>query len=90
MLERAVADLHAYDRAVFGVAPTAKAARVLERETQMRCDTVAKVLWEHTRADRDPSPEYQLARASRLTAVGIATFLPGVRSACAAASWRAS
>ena len=60
MLERAVADLHTHDRPVLGVAPTAKAARVLERETRMRCDTVAKLLWEHTRADRDPLPEYQL------------------------------
>ena len=64
MLERAVADLHTHDRPVLGVAPTAKAARVLERETQMRCDTVAKLLWEHTRADRDPLPEYQLARGA--------------------------
>ena len=55
MLERAVADLHTNDRPVLGVAPTAKAARVLERETRMRCDTVAKLLWEHTRPDRGPS-----------------------------------
>jgi conjugative relaxase-like TrwC/TraI family protein len=61
MLERAVADLHTNGRPVFGVAPTAKAARVLERETRMRCDTVAKLLWEHTRPDRDPQPNYQLA-----------------------------
>ncbi len=33
--ERAVDDLAAWDRPVFGVAPTAKAARVLERETGM-------------------------------------------------------
>ena len=64
MLERAVADLHTHDRTVLGVAPTAKAARVLERETRMRCDTVAKLLWEHTRPDRDPSPDYQLGRGA--------------------------
>ena len=33
MLERAVDDLASWDRPVFGVAPTAKAARVLQRET---------------------------------------------------------
>ena len=36
MLAAAVNDLHAHRRAVFGVAPTAKAARVLERDTGMR------------------------------------------------------
>ncbi|MGH2477505.1 MAG: AAA family ATPase, partial [Candidatus Limnocylindrales bacterium] len=66
MLERAVADLHTHGRPVLGVAPTAKAARVLERETRMRCDTVAKILWEHTRPNRDPSPEYQLARGATI------------------------
>jgi TrwC relaxase/AAA domain len=44
MLAAAVNDLHAHQRPVFGVAPTAKAARVLERDTGMRADTVAKLL----------------------------------------------
>ncbi len=35
-LERAVEDLHAWDRPVFGVAPTAKAAHVLEREAGVK------------------------------------------------------
>ncbi len=39
-------DLHEQGRGVFGVAPTAKAARVLERETGMSTDTVAKLLHE--------------------------------------------
>ncbi len=43
MLAAAVDDLHDHHRPVFGVAPTAKAARVLERETGMagrhRCQT---------------------------------------------------
>ena len=54
MLAAAVTDLHAQHRAVFGVAPTAKAARVLERDTGMRADTVAKLLHEWQRPDRPP------------------------------------
>ena len=60
MLATAVNDLHAQRRAVFGVAPTAKAARVLERDTGMRADTVAKLLHEWQRPDRPPLPEYRL------------------------------
>ena len=45
---------------VFGVAPTAKAARVLERDTGMRADTVAKLLHEWQRPDRPPLPEFRL------------------------------
>ena len=59
MLAAAVNDLQAQRRAVFGVAPTAKAARVLERDTGMRADTVAKLLHEWQRADRPPLPEYR-------------------------------
>ena len=54
-LRRAVDDLHAWDRPVFGVAPTAKAARVLARETGMAADTVAKLLHEWSRTDRPRS-----------------------------------
>ena len=60
MLAAAVADLHAHHRPVFGVAPTAKAARVLQRDTGMRADTVAKLLHEWQRPDRPPRPEYRL------------------------------
>ena len=59
MLAAAVADLNAHGRAVFGVAPTAKAARVLERETGMRTDTLAKLLHEHARPD-GPHPDWRL------------------------------
>ena len=66
MLAAAVADLHAQHRAVFGVAPTAKAARVLERDTGMRADTVAKLLHEWQRPDRPPRPEYRLGTGTTL------------------------
>ena len=52
MLRAAVADFHdVQHRPVFGFAPTAKAAQVLERETGMLADTVAKLLHEWTRPD---------------------------------------
>jgi ATP-dependent exoDNAse (exonuclease V) alpha subunit len=60
MLERAVDDLAAWDRPVFGVAPTAKAARVLQRETGAATDTVAKLLHEWSRTDRGPLDAYRL------------------------------
>jgi conjugative relaxase-like TrwC/TraI family protein len=60
MLATAVNDLHHQRRVVFGVAPTAKAARVLQRDTGMRSDTVAKLLHEQLGADRPPHPGYQL------------------------------
>ena len=66
MLAAAVDDLHAQHRAVFGVAPTAKAARVLERDTGMRADTVAKLLHEWQRPDRPPLPEYRLGSGATL------------------------
>ena len=66
MLAAAVNDLHAHHRPVFGVAPTAKAARVLERDTGMRADTVAKLLHEWQRQDRPPLPEYRLGREATL------------------------
>ena len=50
----------AQGRPVFGVAPTAKAARYLERDTGMRADTVAKLLHEWQRTDRPPRPQCQL------------------------------
>ena len=59
-LTAAVDDLHRHGRHVFGVAPTAKAARTLERETGLRSDTVAKLLHEWHGAARPPLPEFQL------------------------------
>jgi hypothetical protein len=66
MLAAAASDLQAHGRAVFGVAPTAKAARVLERDTGMPADTVAKLLHEWQRSDRPPLPEFQLDRGTTL------------------------
>ena len=40
---------------MLGLAPTAKAARVLETETGMIADTVAKLLYELDRPDSDGS-----------------------------------
>jgi hypothetical protein len=60
MLRRAVDDLHRQRRPVFGLAPTAKAARVLESETEVAADTVAKLLHEWGRTDRPPDWLYQL------------------------------
>ena len=51
MLARAREDLTATTAPVFGLAPTAKAARVLERDTGMLADTVAKLLYEWSRPD---------------------------------------
>jgi len=51
VLARAVADLQRLARPTFGVAPTAKAARVLATETGMPADTVAKLLYEWSRPD---------------------------------------
>ncbi|MCB0966641.1 MAG: relaxase domain-containing protein [Ilumatobacter sp.] len=60
MLHAAVTDLRGQGRPVFGLAPTAKAARVLETGTGMQCDTVAKLLHEWTRPDRPPEPPWRL------------------------------
>jgi conjugative relaxase-like TrwC/TraI family protein len=57
-LRRAVDDLRAQHRVVFGVAPTAKAAKVLGDETGVRADTVAKLL--HEWATGQPRDEYRL------------------------------
>ncbi len=45
-LRRAAEDLRRHHRPTFGVAPTAKAAKVLGDETAMRADTLAKLLHE--------------------------------------------
>jgi conjugative relaxase-like TrwC/TraI family protein len=59
-LRAAVDDLNAGGRPVFGVAPSAKAARVLERETGVASDTLAKLLHEWHRSDRPPLDRYRL------------------------------
>jgi hypothetical protein len=59
-LRAAVDDLTRQRRLVFGVAPSAKAARVLETGTGVRADTLAKLLHEWERRDRRPGPRYQL------------------------------
>jgi ATP-dependent exoDNAse (exonuclease V) alpha subunit len=61
MLRAAVTTLHSPPRrGVFGFAPTAKAARVLQDETGMVSDTVAKLLYEWSRPDRPPGDWWQL------------------------------
>jgi hypothetical protein len=45
---------------MFGVTPTAKAAHVLARDTDMATDTVAKLLHEWSRLDRPPLDLYRL------------------------------
>ena len=61
MLQSAVDDLQRYSRVVFGVAPTAKAARVMERDVGLGADTVAKLVHEWHRHDRPPLAAYHLA-----------------------------
>ena len=64
MLRAAVADFHdVQHRPLFGLAPTAKAARVLERETGMVADTVAKLLHEWARPD-GPDPLWRFPGAT--------------------------
>jgi conjugative relaxase-like TrwC/TraI family protein len=65
-LRRAVDDLAAWGRPVFGVAPTAKAARVLARETGMDGDTAAKLLHEWSRTDRAPADRHWLPTGATL------------------------
>jgi conjugative relaxase-like TrwC/TraI family protein len=60
MLHAAAGDLARHGYRVFGLAPTAKAARVLETETGMASDTVAKLLYEWHRHDRPPDPRWRL------------------------------
>lgn len=64
-LAAAVTDLHRHDRPVFGIAPTAKAAKVLGRETGMHTDTVAKLLHEWARHD-GPRQQWRLPSGTTL------------------------
>ena len=63
-LRNAVADLSRYRRPVVGVAPTAKAAKVLRDETGMPADTVAKLL--HEWRTGGPHDRYRLPPGSTL------------------------
>lgn len=63
-LRQAVEDLARQRRTVFGVAPTAKAAKVLREETGMPADTIAKLLHEW-RTER-PRAEYALEPGTTL------------------------
>src|SRR5215216_1385410 len=60
MLTAAGSDLRQQGRVLLAVAPTAKAARTVERDTGIRAETVAKLLHEWQRTDRPPVPEFQL------------------------------
>ena len=64
-LAAAVNDLHRHSRPVFGVAPTAKAAKVLGRETGTHTDTVDKLLHEWARPD-GPGPQWRLPSGTTL------------------------
>lgn len=66
MLAAAAADLCAQRRTTFAVAPTAKAARVLERDTGIPADTVAKLLHEWQRSDRPAAAPFRLAAGTTL------------------------
>jgi DNA transposition AAA+ family ATPase len=66
MLARAVDDLNANGRRVYAVAPTAKAARVLARETGAPADTVAKLIHEWTRPDRSACAPWDLRGGTTL------------------------
>ena len=60
MLKAAADDLRRHGLNVYAVAPTAKAARTLAKETGMRADTVAKLVYEWTQPDRPARPEWRL------------------------------
>jgi conjugative relaxase-like TrwC/TraI family protein len=63
-LRHTVADLAGQGRQVFGVAPTAKAAKVLRDETAMPADTLAKLL--HEWREGAPRDGYRLLARSTL------------------------
>lgn len=65
MVAAAAADLARQRRPVFGVAPTAKAARVLERDAGVPAATVAKLLYEWTRSEL-PQRAYRLPAGTTL------------------------
>jgi ATP-dependent exoDNAse (exonuclease V) alpha subunit len=64
MLAKALEDLHRHTAPVFGLAPTAKAARVLAWDTGMAADTVAKLLHEWSRPALEPGSPYRLPNST--------------------------
>jgi conjugative relaxase-like TrwC/TraI family protein len=74
-LRHAVADLARQGRPVFGVAPTAKAAKVLRDETAMPADTVAKLL--HEWRSGAPRHGYRLPARSTLVVDEAGMVAPG-------------
>ncbi|MAT04667.1 MAG: hypothetical protein CL424_06460 [Acidimicrobiaceae bacterium] len=58
LLSAAAEDLQRRGHDVLGLAPSARAARQLEHDTGVRSDTLAKLLYEWSRPDRGPLPEY--------------------------------
>ncbi len=73
MLEAAVRDLHHQHRDVLGLAPTARAAAVLKRETGAECDTVAKLLYELDQ--QDPTRPWPIPLAGATILVDEASML---------------
>jgi ATP-dependent exoDNAse (exonuclease V) alpha subunit len=61
MLAKAVLNLAVQGRRAFGVAPTATAAEVLATDTNVRADTLDKLLTEHSHPSRPPDPVFDLA-----------------------------
>jgi ATP-dependent exoDNAse (exonuclease V) alpha subunit len=59
-LKAAVASLSNENRAVFGLAPSGVAARVLGEETGCQATNVTKFLWEHTQRRTGPRLPYQI------------------------------
>ena len=65
MLTAAADDLDAHGRAGVRAGADGQGGPVLERDTGIRSDTVAKLLHEWQRTDRPPLPDYQLGRRRR-------------------------
>ncbi|CAE7853487.1 traA, partial [Symbiodinium sp. KB8] len=66
LLNAAAEDLQRRGHDVLGLAPSARAARQLEHDTGVRSDTLAKLLYEWSRPDRDPLPQYAPRSGSTL------------------------
>ena len=60
MLSAAVEDLHRQRRPLFGLAPTAYAAHILEGDSGIVADTVAKLLYEWSRPNRAAGDRWRL------------------------------
>ena len=73
MLEAAVRDLHRQHRVVLGLAPTARAAAVLQGEIGAECDTVAKLLYELDQ--HDPTRPWPIPPAGATILVDEASML---------------